>query len=733
MSTERWTFCVDELDCADEVLQLRKALESCPGVLQLDFDIFQGRMHVQCDSQRLTQREVIERIARVGMHGRVWSSADFSSTKMTFWQRYGRAAMTVAAGLMLLVALLLQTTLSQESVANDLISLGPADTPVPWLAQLAYAVSIFLGVWFVAPRAWSSLIHLRADMNLLMCVAVCGAIGLGQWLEAAVVTFLFAVSLLLEHWSLGRARAAISSLIEATPQQARCVTDEGDVCVKPIEQVQPGEQFLVRPGEKLPLDGLVRQGSSTVDQAPITGESVAVNKCVGDAVFAGTVNQDGALQVEATSLASDTTFARIIHLVEEAQASRAPTEQWVERFARYYTPAMMTAALVIAIGPPLLLGSPWSEWIYNALVLLVIACPCALVISTPVTIVSALTSAARAGVLIKGGRFLEAAAGLQAVAIDKTGTLTYGRPVVGDVIPFEGHTRQELLQRAASMEMHSMHPIANAILDQARAEHIAVDEVEDYRVLPGQGAEANMGGQPFWIGNHRLWSSRAADSGAAAEVAGRLQESDSSVVAVGNAEHVCGLIGIKDAVREEASAVMARLKQLGIQHLEILSGDNQMASDRVAAETGVDAARGELMPEDKVAAVTRMRQEYSQVAMVGDGVNDAPALAAASLSIAMGAIGTDAAIETADVALMVDDLTRIPWLIYHGRRAMRVIKQNIAFALGLKLLFVVLAIAGMASLWMAILADTGASLLVIFNGMRLLKAETSAAGDLSHR
>ncbi|HRX82630.1 MAG TPA: heavy metal translocating P-type ATPase, partial [Pirellulaceae bacterium] len=489
-------------------------------------------------------------------------------------------------------------------------------------------------------------------MNLLMCVAVVGAICLGQWLEAAIVTFLFQVSLLLEHWSMDRARRAVSSLLNLTPPTARVVHVGSDhTHERPVAEVKLGARIIVHPAEMIPLDGRVLAGDSSVNQAPITGESLSVAKSIDDDVFAGTINGEGSLEIEVTRLANDTTLARIVHLVQDAHASRAPSEQWVEKFARYYTPAMMGLALLIAMVPPVLFAAAWSSWIYNALVLLVIACPCALVISTPVSVVSALTRAANHGVLVKGGRYLEAAAGIQAIAIDKTGTLTRGEPVVQEVIPLNSHSRVELLQRAAALESQSTHPIARAILDCARNEGVQVAKAESYQQLSGRGAEGIVSGKPYWIGSHRLMLERMPHADAAHNQSINLKASGGSVVAIGSEAHVCGLISVADTVRDGAEHVIQELHDLGVRHIRMLTGDNQETGQAIAAAVGIDSFLAEALPEDKLRELERLREQYGSVAMIGDGVNDSPALAAATIGIVMGAIGTDAAIEAADIAL----------------------------------------------------------------------------------
>lgn len=591
---------------------------------------------------------------------------------------------------------------------------------VPLLARLLYLLGVLAGFWLVLPRAWSAARHLRPDMNLLMTIAVIGAIAIDEWFEAGAVAFLFAVSLALEAWSVGRARRAVEALMDLAPTVAHLVREGGEIADVDASEVAVGSRLLVKPGERIPLDGAVVSGQSDVNQAPITGESVPVPKSVGAQVFAGTINGDGTLFVQSTKDARDTTLARIIRMVGEAHSRRAPSEQWVDRFARIYTPAVMALALGLLALPPLAFGAPFSEWLYRALVLLVIACPCALVISTPVSIVAGLTAAAREGVLVKGGRYLEAPAHLRAVAFDKTGTLTEGRPRVVELVPLDDHSPEDLLARAAALEAHSDHPLARAIVDAAGERGIQVAPAEQFQIAQGKGASGRIGGEPFWLGSHRYLEERGQET---PSLHGRLDAMSGegrSVVVVGNDRHTCGLIGLADRVRDEAAATLEDLRKQGIEHLVMLTGDNQATARAIGEELGVREIQAELLPEDKVRAVEELVGRHGSVAMVGDGVNDAPAMARASLGIAMAAAGSDAAIETADVALMSDDLSRVAWLVAHSKRTLRTIRQNIAAALLVKGVFVVLTFVGAASLWSAIAADMGASLLVIFNGLKLI-------------
>jgi Cd2+/Zn2+-exporting ATPase len=442
----------------------------------------------------------------------------------------------------------------------------------------------------------------------------------------------------------------------------------------------------------------------------------------GDSVYAGTINQDGVLEFEVIRRAKDTTIAKIIHMVQEAQSRRAAAEQWVEKFARYYTPAVLLLAGFIAVIPPLLMGAMWMEWIYRGLVILVIACPCALVISTPVTVVSGLASAARNGILVKGGLYLEEVARLRGLAVDKTGTLTHGRPEVQRVVPLFGHSADEILAIAVALETHSEHPVGRAIRDYAVEKGIEAESCKNFRALKGRGAEGVINGDYFWIGGHRLMEEKVEEGPEAHETAEALEDAGHTVVALGDEGHVYGFISIADTLRDGVFETISRLRGLGVERVVMLTGDNDGTARAIAEAAGIEDYYSEQLPEDKQAKVEGLTEELGTVGMVGDGVNDAPAMAVSSVSIAMGAIGSDVAIETADVALMSDEFSKLPWLLWHARRALRVIKENIFFALSVKALFFVLAIGGVATLWMAIAADMGASLLVIFNGLRLLKS-----------
>jgi len=716
--TVRSSFFIRGMDCAEEVAVLKHALGPVVGGEEnLSFDILNGKLTVLESGPVVSTSDLVEAVSRTGMRAMPWREDRAEVAEESFWDRQGRTLLCAASGLLLIAAFGVQVARAGGLGA----ALRAHGETVPLTAILLYLAATVAGAWFIAPKALYAARALRPDMNLLMLVAVVGAIGIGEWFEAATVSFLFALALLLERWSVGRARRAIGSLLELSPGLARVVDPDSDhTTTVAVEEVSVGTVVRVRAGDKIPLDGEILKGRTTVDQSAITGESMPVDKEEGDEVFAATVNGAGTIDVRVTRAASDTTLAKIIKLVEEAQARRSPSEQWVERFARYYTPIMMALAVGVAILPPLVLGG-WDVWFYRALVLLVIACPCALVISTPVSVVAGLASAARGGVLIKGGSYLEAPAHLQAIAFDKTGTLTLGRPKVQRIVPFDDHTEEGLLATAAALEAESNHPLARAIVAAAEVAKVAFEPARSLTMITGKGAEGVIGERRYWIGSHRLMEEKGAETPAFHRLAEQMEDSGHSLVALGDDSHICGLIGVADEVRQDAAAALAELRSLGIDELVMLTGDNERTAAAVAAAVGVTDFAAELLPEDKVAAVTRLARESGAAAMVGDGVNDAPALAASSLGIAMGAAGTDAAIETADVALMSDDLKRVPWLIRHSRRTLRIIRQNIFFALAVKAAFIILAALGLATLWMAIAADMGASLLVIANGLRLLR------------
>lgn len=711
----RAQYRVTEMDCVEEVAALKAELSPLPGVEALSFDVINRKMIVEFDDATITSDAIVSAVAKAGMRAEPWIIGE-AVEKGGFWQRWNRTITTAVSGLFVISGIAITWIWYGWRAV-----VGGTEHSLPIAVKLCFLGAIAAGVWHVAPKAWRSLVRFRPDMNLLMTVAIVGAIVLGEFLEGATVAFLFAVSLALESWSVGRARRAIASLMSLSPDVASVLDADGRETGTDVKLVAVGSTIVVRPGEKIPLDGKVVKGDTTVNQAPITGESTPVPKSPGSEVYAGTINEDGAVEVTTTKLAEDTTLAQIIKMVGDAQSKRSPSEQWVETFARYYTPAVMVLAMVVIVVPPLLFGGSWQQWFYEGLVLLVIACPCALVISTPVSIVAALTAAASKGVLVKGGLYMEAPAHLLAIAVDKTGTLTEGRPAVREVVPLSGHDEHELLEIAAAIEIRSEHPLAKAIVREASNRGIQPAAASDYQAIKGKGATAVLNGKLVWLGSHRLLEERGQETAEMHERLAKLESEGASVVVIGEDRRVCGMIGLADRVRDDAKLAIRKLKAAGIRQIVMLTGDNQGTAEFVARETGIDEFRAGLLPQDKVSAIEELVRKHQQVAMVGDGVNDAPAMARSTLGIAMGAMGTDAALETADIALMNDNLLGVAWLVRHSRRTLSIIRQNIFLSLGVKAVFVILTLAGHASLWAAIAADTGASLLVIFNGLRLLR------------
>ena len=714
------------MDCADEVAILRRELEPLVRTAdRLAFDILRGKLTVASGAPAVDASAVRAAVERTGMRAERWQDAPAGDARAAR-QRIARTTLTAASGVLTVVAFSLHAARGgvMAALGSEGLAAGAGPGTPPTAAAL-YAAAVVAGGWFILPRAWYAARRLRPDMNLLMTIAVIGAVAIGEWFEAAVVTFLFAVSLALESWSVNRARRAVEALLAIAPPTARVLQDDGSNVEVPAEQVAVGTRLLVKPGDRIPLDGFVRQGTSHVNQAPITGESLPVEKAPGAEVFAGTINADGALEIEVTRIVGDTTLAQIIRMVGEAQSRRAPSEQWVDRFARVYTPAILGLAVLVAVVPPLVVGG-WGEWFYRALVLLVIGCPCALVISTPVSIVASLAAAARQGVLVKGGAFIEVPARLRAVALDKTGTLTEGTPKVVTVMPLNGHDERELLGVLGAIEAHSDHPLARAIVSHVQAAGLPLLAAADVRAVDGRGVTAAVNGKRYWLGSHRFLEEQQQET---ADVHDRLEAMSGAghtVVVVGTDDHVCGFVTLADRVRAESPGAVAALRGAGVEHVVMLTGDNRPTAERIAQESRITEVRAELLPADKVAAVEDLVRRYGTVAMIGDGVNDAPAMGRATIGVAMGAAGSDAAIEAADVALMADDLSRLAWLVHHSRRTLGIIRQNVVLSLGVKVVFVGLTFTGHATLWAAIAADMGVSLVVIANALRLLAVRSGA-------
>ena len=706
------TFIIRNMDCPAEEALIRKRLGSVPGIGGLAFNLMDRRLavtHTLDDEQ-----PILDALREIGMEAvaapQGAGSPDHHETSAPAVSRREWALIAVSGVAAIAAEILAWTGTAENSPAVIALAL----------------FSIATGGSGTLRKGWIALKTFTLNMNFLMSIAVIGAIAIGEWPEAAVVIFLFALAEAIETLSLERAKNAIRGLMAMTPETATVRLDSGEWREVAADEVQVGQTGRVKPGERIPLDGVVTAGGSSVNQAPITGESMPVMKAAGDPVFAGTLNERGMLEFRITANKGHTTLDRIIRSVQEAQGQRAPTQRFVNQFARYYTPAVVAFAVLVAAVPPLLFGAAFEPWFYKALVMLVIACPCALVISTPVTVVSGLAAAARMGLLVKGGVHLENGRLVKVVALDKTGTLTHGKPVVTDVVPLVGLPADTLLQLAASVDAHSEHPIAAAITSawqtpsDVNAVHRPLLPVTSFESITGRGARAVIEGQLYHVGNHRLCEELGICGLHVEEVLERLEREGKTTVILSNDTAPLCIIGVADTVREHSAEAIRQLHALGVASV-MLTGDNQTTASAIATQVGIDDARGNLLPEDKLAVIDELVSRFGQVGMVGDGINDAPALSNASIGFAMGAAGTDTAIETADVALMDDDLRKLPHFIRLSRDTFRVLRQNIALAIGIKAVFFILALAGKATLWMAVFADMGASLIVVFNGMRLLR------------
>lgn len=692
---------IAKMDCPTEERLIRDKLAGLPGIDAMEFNVVQRTLRLNHAPEALAP--AIEAIRSLGMEAVVQPTTEAAvlpAVEKTNWWPLGVSAVAAVSA----------------EVGDWIVGEGSA------LVIALALIAIFTGGLPTYKKGWIALRNRNLNMNALMSIAVTGAMLIGHWPEAAMVMFLFALAEVIEAKSLDRARNAIRELMGMAPETATVRQADGSWRAMPAKAVALGSVVRVRPGERIAMDGVLLEGRSTINQAPITGESMPVDKQPGDPVFAGTINEVGSFEFRVTAAAGDSTLARIIHAVEAAQGSRAPTQRFVDQFARVYTPAVFAVALAVAVLPPLLVGAEWMDWIYRALVLLVIACPCALVISTPVTIVSGLAAAARRGILIKGGVYLEEGRRLGRLAFDKTGTLTHGRPAQTDCAVLPGADTDEVKRLAASLAGRSDHPVSHAIAVAAQAEGVTGAEVADFEALPGRGVRGRVGQRLLHLGNHRLVEELGLCSPAIEKKLESLERVGKTAVLLTDEKEVLAIFGVSDTVKDTSREAVSELHELGVRTV-LLSGDNPHAAEAIARQVGIDEARGNLLPEDKLRSVEALLSAGDgKVGMVGDGVNDAPALARADIGFAMGAAGTDTAIETADVALMDDDLRKIPAFVRLSRRTAAILKQNIVLALGIKAIFLVLTFTGQATMWMAVFADMGASLLVVANGLRLIRS-----------
>ena len=699
-------FRIEAMDCPTEETLLRKRLAGMPGVVDLSFDLMRRQLTVQHSLPSIDP--IVEAVASLGMSAEPAVSGVPNEAlavapaepRESWWP----LAIAGAAAL----------------VSEAAEWFGLATPFLPAALSLAALALAGLGTY---RKGWIAIRNLTLNINALMSIAVTGAMLIGQWPEAAMVIVLFALAERIEAASLDRARNAIRGLMAMTPDIATVRQTDGSWQTVVARTVALGSAVRLKPGERVALDGIVSAGHSAVDQSPITGESVPVDKTVGDSLFAGSINQSGELEFTVTAKADESTLARIIHAVESAQGTRAPTQRFVDQFARVYTPVVFAVAFLCALGPPLLLGGDWLAWIYKALVLLVIACPCALVISTPVTIVSGLSAAARRGILIKGGVYLEQGRHMKWLALDKTGTITVGKPALTDFELVSGAER-DALTIAVSLASRSDHPVSKAVAESQQARTVTIQAVDAFEALLGRGVKGRIGGRLFHLGNHRLIEELKLCGSALEARLNVLELQGKTAVLVASEQAVLALFGVADTVKESSREAIGQLHALGIKTL-MLSGDNQHTAAAIAKQVNIDDAKGNQLPEDKVTAIAAMIGREGLVGMVGDGINDAPALARSDIGFAMGAAGTDTAIETADVAIMDDDLRKIPEFVRLSKATAAVLKQNIALALGVKAIFLGLTLVGMGTMWMAVFADMGTSLIVVINGLRLLRSGRS--------
>ena len=699
-------FKVLNMDCADEIKAIEEALKM-DGIIRIQANLMASTVSVVHEPKitiEVLKKKIETTVVRI-------VSDDVTQIKN---QNRNRIYLVAGSGIFLAIGL-----------ALTWLNIGG------FLDKAFHILSILLGGSLIFPKAIGSLKRKALDMNVLMAVAVIGALGIGEYAEAAAVVFLFSLSELLESLSVQRARKAISELLKIAPQTALVVNADGTTQEKKVEEISISQVMRVLPGEIISLDGVVRAGASSVNQAPLTGESVPVVKSVGDTAFAGTINQEGSLDIEVTKIFSETKISKVVQLIEEAQSQRAPSQKFVDNFAKIYTPAVFILALLTFVIPVLFMQGNWHDWLYKALVLLVIACPCALVLSTPVSIVSSLTALARKGVLVKGGSVLETVGKIKALAVDKTGTLTEGKPVVKKIVKLGPLDENQILEIAASLEAHSTHPLAIAILNHAKEKKVELKEISNFKNISGSGVEAVIHNHKYILGNHKFVHELGICTPEVEKQLQTLEAQMGSVVIVAHKPHeackgeVIGILALGDQIRTDAVSALLKIRASGVERIVMLSGDNSKTANAVGSIVGVDESFGDLLPENKVEQIKKIKIENKYVAMIGDGINDAPAMAVSDLGIAMGFVGSDTAIETADMTLMTDDLNQVAVAIKAGKKTLGIIKFNIGFALLTKFIFLILTFVGYSNLWIAVMADTGATLLVILNSLRLLKVDNA--------
>lgn len=697
------TYRIEGLSCTNCAGKFEKNVKQLPGVTSATVNFGASKISVEGQT-------TIEELEEAGAFENLIIRDDQENdeqvrSKESFIKR--NIALIISLGF-ILVAVISQLSLGEDHL----------------LTKALYILAIIIGGFDLFKEGFSDLIKLDFSMESLMTIAIIGAAFIGEWAEGSIVVILFAISEALERFSMDKARQSIRSLMDIAPKEALIRRNNVEQLVS-VDKIDIDDIMIIKPGQKIAMDGLVINGHSSVNQAAITGDSVPVEKQLDDEVFAGTLNEEGVLEVKVTKKVTDTTIAKIIHLVEEAQGERAPAQAFVDKFAKYYTPFIIIMALLIVVVPPLFFGGDWNKWLYQGLSILVVGCPCSLVISTPVSIVSAIGNAAKNGVLVKGGVYLEEIGHLRAIAFDKTGTLTKGKPVVTDFIATSSETDINYLSIISSLESLSQHPLASAILNEADKTNVDYKsiQIEDFQSITGKGLTGIHQNIRYYIGSPKLFSASVIEETAVKVQYRQFQEQGKTAMYFGTDEQILGVIAVADEVRDSSAAVISELHKLSIEHTIMLTGDNTKTAESIGKQLGVTEIKGDLMPQEKLDSIKALRTTYNKVAMVGDGINDAPALAASTVGIAMGGAGTDTALETADVALMGDDLQKLPFIVRLSRQTLKVIKQNITFSLGIKLLALLLVIPGWLTLWIAIVADMGATLLVTLNGLRLMKVK----------
>jgi len=697
------TYRIEGLSCTNCAGKFEKNVKQLPGVTSATVNFGASKISVEGQT-------TIEELEEAGAFENLIIRNDQENpeqvrSKESFIKR--NIALIISLGF-ILVAVISQLSLGEDHL----------------LTKALYILAIIIGGFDLFKEGFSDLIKLDFSMESLMTIAIIGAAFIGEWAEGSIVVILFAISEALERFSMDKARQSIRSLMDIAPKEALIRRNNVEQLVS-VDKIDIDDIMIIKPGQKIAMDGLVINGHSSVNQAAITGESVPVEKQLDDEVFAGTLNEEGVLEVKVTKKVTDTTIAKIIHLVEEAQGERAPAQAFVDKFAKYYTPFIIIMALLIVVVPPLFFGGDWNKWLYQGLSILVVGCPCSLVISTPVSIVSAIGNAAKNGVLVKGGVYLEEIGHLRAIAFDKTGTLTKGKPVVTDFIATSSETDINYLSIISSLESLSQHPLASAILNEADKTNVDYKsiQIEDFQSITGKGLTGIHQNIRYYIGSPKLFSASVIEETAVKVQYRQFQEQGKTAMYFGTDDNILGVIAVADEVRDSSADVISELRKLSIEHTIMLTGDNTKTAESIGRQLGVTEIKGDLMPQEKLDSIKALRTTYNKVAMVGDGINDAPALAASTVGIAMGGAGTDTALETADVALMGDDLQKLPFIVRLSRQTLKVIKQNITFSLGIKLLALLLVIPGWLTLWIAIVADMGATLLVTLNGLRLMKVK----------